>query len=82
MCRGDLNPPHYVAGGCSFNMEVTVLVLKKYQAWPLAQLIKVKISRYEHYTYMHALLQTIIMFVTVTANQLVTSISVLTISLL
>jgi hypothetical protein len=65
-----------------FNSEVTVLVLKKYQAWPLAQLIKVKISRYEHYTYTHALLHSIIMFITVTAYQLVTSISVLTVSLL
>jgi len=65
-----------------FNSEVTVLVLKKYQASPLAQPIKIKISRYEYYTYTHALLQTSIMFVTVTAYQLVTSISVLTVSLL
>jgi hypothetical protein len=78
----DLNPSHYVAGECSFNSVVTVLVMQKYQAWPAAQLVRVKISRYEHYTYIHALLQTIIVFVRVTAYQLVTSINVLTVSLL
>jgi hypothetical protein len=78
----DLNPSHNVAGERSFNSVVTVLVMKKYQARPVAQLIRVKTSKYEHYTYMHALLQTIIMFVRVTAYQLVTSISVLTVSLL